>query len=210
MRLGKITGPLVCGVDEAGRGPLAGPVVAAAVILCPDFEIEGLDDSKRLSPAGREKQRARLLASSSRWGIGVAESNIIDSINILQATFLAMNRAIESLGIVPEIVLVDGHLKIPDLPFKQEAIISGDRLEPCIAAASILAKTYRDDIMRELARQYPEYGFEKHKGYATKKHLASLQSIGPCLIHRKSFHPVSTFYVDQAIDKNFKSLRDNY
>jgi ribonuclease HII len=187
--------PVVCGVDEAGRGPLAGPVVAAAVILCPDFDIEGLDDSKRLTPDRREIQRERIIKSQCRWGIGVVEHDIIDRLNILQATFLAMRQAIAALGIVPEIILVDGNLKIPELTCKQRPIIGGDACEPCISAASILAKTYRDDLMRNFAVEYPEYGFEKHKGYGTEEHLANLLRLGPCPIHRKSFYPVSTYFL---------------
>jgi ribonuclease HII len=195
-RPGAFSGPLICGVDEAGRGPLAGPVVAAAVILCPDFNTAGLDDSKRLTPAKREVQRDRIINSKCLWGIGIVEHDIIDSINILQATFLAMRQAVAALGVSPEIVLVDGRMKIPDLPYKQRPIVGGDASEPCIAAASILAKTHRDDLMRKFAEQYPDYGFEKHKGYGTEEHLANILRLGPCPIHRKSFHPVSTYFVN--------------
>ncbi len=187
---------LICGVDEAGRGPLAGPVVAAAVILCPDFNTDGLDDSKRLTPAKREFQRDRIMNSPCHWGIGVVDPEIVDRINILQATFLAMRQAVEALGRKPDLVLVDGHMRIPDLPIAQRAIVGGDGTEACIAAASILAKTYRDDLMRKMAQEYPEYGFEKHKGYATEEHIANLMRLGPCPIHRKSFYPVSTYFLD--------------
>jgi ribonuclease HII len=187
---------LTCGVDEAGRGPLAGPVVAAAVILCPDFDVEGLDDSKRLTPVQREAQRQRIFNSACVWAIGVVEPDIIDKINILQASFMAMRRALAALSVRPEIVLVDGHLQIPRLEIEQRSIIGGDGIEPSISAASILAKTYRDELMCKYAEQYPEYGFEKHKGYATEEHLANLLRLGPCPIHRKSFYPVSTYFLD--------------
>jgi len=195
MRLGAFTGPLICGVDEAGRGPLAGPVVAAAVILSSDFDISGLDDSKRLSPVQREKQRDRIMASESIWGIGVVEPELIDKINILQATFTAMRYAINFLGIAPDLVLVDGNRKIPEMPYSQKTIIGGDGLEPSISAASIMAKTYRDDLMRNYSRQYPDYGFERHKGYATTQHLSNLYKFGPSPIHRKSFYPVSNYFL---------------
>jgi ribonuclease HII len=186
---------LICGVDEAGRGPLAGPVVAAAVILCPDFDIKGLDDSKRLSPARREIQRDRIMNSPCFWGIGMVEPDIVDKINILQATFLAMRQAIATLKCEPELILVDGHLRIPEIGIEQRPIVGGDASEPCIAAASILAKTHRDSLMCQYAKQYPDYGFEKHKGYGTKEHLATLMRLGPCPIHRKSFYPVSTYFI---------------
>jgi ribonuclease HII len=196
IRLGAFTGPLICGVDEAGRGPLAGPVVAAAVILCDRFDISGLDDSKRLSPASREKQRRRIMASESLWGIGIVEPETIDKINILQATFEAMRMAIISLGITPDTILVDGKHKISGIVIEQRAIIGGDGSEPAIAAASILAKTHRDDLMRRYSEIYPDYGFEKHKGYGTAEHIASLNRLGPCPIHRKSFNPVSNYYLE--------------
>lgn len=191
---GLFAGPLICGVDEAGRGPLAGPVVAAAVILADTFETEGLDDSKRLSPAKREIQRARIVGSSCFWGIGVVEPEKIDKINILQASFMAMRLAIDSMGIEPRIVYVDGHLRIPGLTIPQEPLIRGDALKPCISAASILAKTFRDEIMIKYAIEYPQYGFERHKGYPTPGHLAMLKRHGPCPIHRKSFYPVTLFF----------------
>ncbi|OGC89474.1 MAG: ribonuclease HII [candidate division Zixibacteria bacterium RBG_16_53_22] len=187
-------GQLICGVDEAGRGPLAGPVVAAAVILCDGFDTKGIRDSKSLTPARRQEQRERLLDSSCLWGIGVVGHEIIDKINILQASFLAMRRAIEALGVEPEIVLVDGRHPLPGLTFKQQALVGGDKSEPCISAASIMAKTYRDQLMLEYSGLYPAYGFGKHKGYGTPEHLANLFEHGPCLIHRRTFHPVSTYY----------------
>ena len=196
LRLGVITELFICGVDEAGRGPLAGPVVAAAVILSKGFDYAGLDDSKRLSPAARDRQRQRIIASESHWGIGMVDAETIDKINILQATFEAMRIAIKSLGAIPELVLVDGNHKIPDLDFKQRAVIGGDSSEPAISAASILAKTHRDDLMLKYAELYPEYGFEKHKGYGTAEHIAKIFEYGPCPIHRKSFNPISNYYLE--------------
>jgi ribonuclease HII len=187
-------GPLICGVDEAGRGPLAGPVVAAAVILCDGFDTAGIRDSKLLSPAQRQRQRDRLLNSPCLWGVGVVNHEIIDQLNILQASFRAMKLAIEAIGVAPESVLVDGCHQIPELAFRQKAIIGGDTQEPSIAAASILAKTHRDGLMIQFADHYPEYGFEKHKGYATQQHLSMILRYGPCPIHRKSFHPISTYF----------------
>jgi ribonuclease HII len=187
-------GPLICGVDEAGRGPLAGPVVAAAVILADNFNLEGIKDSKCLTPARRQVQRIRIMESSCLWGIGVVGPEEIDRINILQASFLAMKKAIESLKISPEMIFVDGHLPIPGLKYKQQPIIGGDALKPCISAASILAKTYRDELMIKYAEEYPSYGFEKHKGYPTLEHVQALTQFGPCLIHRKSFYPVSKYF----------------
>jgi ribonuclease HII len=201
-RLGGFTGPLICGVDEAGRGPLAGPVVASAVILCDGFDATGLDDSKKLRPKARERQRERILDSLCLWGIGIVEPDVIDEINILQSTFQAMRQAIAAMGIEPEIVLVDGCHRIPRLSCNQQAIVDGDALEPSIAAASILAKTYRDDLMVRHGETYPEYLFEKHKGYPTLEHLTRIFQHGPCPIHRKSFHPISTFY-----PRNVKFMR---
>ena len=188
---GGFTGPLVCGVDEAGRGPLAGPVVAAAVILGADFNIEGLRDSKRMTPREREIQKNRIIGSACLWGIGVIGPAIIDKVNILQATFLAMKQAISAIRMSPEMVLVDGNRIIPEIDNKQKAIVGGDAAEPAISAASILAKTYRDAIMVKFDESFPEYGFARHKGYPTPEHIASLYRYGPCSIHRRSFRPVS-------------------
>lgn len=193
-RLGDFAGPLICGVDEAGRGPLAGPVVAAAVILADDFNTAGIFDSKMLSPARREIQKNRIIQSSSLWGIGIVDHDIVDRINVLQASLLAMKRAIENLPINPDIILVDGRFEIPDLGIRQKAIINGDESETVISAASILAKTSRDEIMSGLDRQYPGYGFRKHKGYPTREHIAHLNRLGPCPVHRKSFRPVSKYF----------------
>lgn len=192
--LGEFAGPLICGVDEAGRGPLAGPVVAAAVILADDFDTAGIHDSKMLSPARREIQRNRIIQSSSLWGIGIVDHAVVDRINVLQASLLAMRKAIENLPVTPDIILVDGRFEIPDLEIRQKAIVNGDESEVAISAASILAKTSRDEIMIGLDREYPGYGFEKHKGYPTRDHIANLSRLGPCPVHRKSFRPVLRFF----------------
>lgn len=194
--LGGFAGPLICGVDEAGRGPLAGPVVAAAVVLADDFVTAGIRDSKMLSPARREVQRNRIIQSSSLWGIGIVDHAAVDRINVLQASLLAMKKAIENLPVAPDIILVDGRFEIPDLEIRQRAIINGDESEPAVSAASILAKTSRDEIMIGLDREYPGYGFKKHKGYPTRDHIANLNKLGPCPVHRKSFRPVLRFFVE--------------
>ena len=176
----------ICGVDEAGRGPLAGPVYAAAVILPRDLVIEGLNDSKKLT----EKKRAELFdvitSQALAYGIGSADEKEIDEINILQATFLAMRRAISALSIRPDLALIDGN-RDTDFGVKSETVIKGDSLSANIAAASILAKVSRDRIMEAYAEQYPQYGFEVHKGYGTKRHYEALREYGPCPIHRQTF-----------------------
>lgn len=177
---------LICGVDEAGRGPLAGPVYAAAVILPRGLVIEGLNDSKKLT----EKKRAALydviVAQAAAYGIGSASEREIDEINILQATFLAMRRAIDALDIKPDLALIDGNRSC-DFGVSAETVIRGDSLSANIAAASILAKVTRDRVMEQYALQYPAYGFEVHKGYGTKRHYDALREYGPCPIHRQSF-----------------------
>ena len=185
---------MICGVDEAGRGPLAGPVVAAAVIPSMDLEVDGIRDSKLLSPSQRVTIRNRIKDSSSLWAVGVVGPETVDKINILQATFLAMRTAIKKLRITPDFVLVDGKFEIPDLEIKQKAIIKGDAREIAISAASIMAKTYRDELMSQLEEQYPGYGFSKHKGYPTREHIKRLEKLGPCPAHRKSFQPVRNFF----------------
>ncbi len=179
---------LVAGVDEAGRGPLAGPVVAAAVILCPDG-IAGLDDSKKLSPARRAVLEAKIFEHCT-VGVGLASVEEIDRINILQATFLAMTRAVEALGVEPACVLVDGN-RLPRWRYSAEAVIGGDAIHPCISAASIIAKEHRDRIMREAAARHPYYGWERNMGYGTSEHLDSLRQHGPSSLHRNSFAPVA-------------------
>lgn len=183
---------LVCGVDEVGRGPLAGPVVAAAVILDPKNPIEGLADSKKLSEKKREILVPIIQERSLAWALGRAEVEEIDEINILQASLLAMQRAVAALSIAPEHALVDGN-KTPNLPCTAEAIVGGDDSKPCIAAASIIAKVARDHEMLALAEKYPEYGFAQHKGYPTKAHRQALQEHGLTPIHRRTFKPCSLF-----------------
>ncbi|MDM7954860.1 ribonuclease HII [Blastomonas sp.] len=178
----------VAGVDEAGRGPLAGPVVAAAVILCPDG-ITGLADSKVLSAGQRARLEAEIRAHCV-FGIGVASVEEIDAINILQATMLAMTRAVEALRDAPGHVLVDGN-RLPRWSYSAEAIVKGDALHPCISAASILAKQERDRMMQAAAAQHPHYGWERNMGYGTPEHLAALREHGPCALHRRSFAPVA-------------------
>lgn len=180
---------LVCGVDEAGRGPLAGAVFAAAVILDPQKPIAGLADSKKLSEKKRDQLAIEIKEHALAWAIASSSAQEIDDINILQASLLAMKRAVEMLKIEPHEVLVDG-LHCPKLDFPMRAIVQGDSKEACISAASILAKTARDAELYVLDKQYPEYGFAKHKGYPTPLHMAMLEQHGPLEIHRKSFGPV--------------------
>ena len=182
-------GNLLAGVDEVGRGPLAGDVVAAAVILSVDHPIEGLRDSKKLSEKRRELLYDQIIEHAKAYAIGRANSDEIDSINILQASLLAMSRAVSALAIKPEHVVVDGN-RLPSLPYPAQAIIGGDNLIDCISAASILAKVTRDREMLQLAEQYPHYGFEKHKGYPTKQHMRAIEQYGVTVIHRRSFAPV--------------------
>ena len=177
---------VICGVDEAGRGPLAGPVYAAAVILPRGLVIEGLNDSKKLT----EKKRAELFdvitAKAVAYGIASADEKEIDEINILQATFLAMRRAIAALSVRPDLALIDGN-RDSDFGVPSETVVRGDSLSANIAAASILAKVTRDRVMERFAEEYPQYGFEIHKGYGTKRHYEALREFGPCPIHRQSF-----------------------
>lgn len=182
---------LVAGVDEAGRGPLAGPVVAGAVILPDGFALGGLDDSKKLSPARREKLFAVLTtAANVRWAAGEAGVEEIDRLNILRATHLAMARALDALPAKPHHALVDG-LPARGLPVEHTAVVGGDGLSLSIAAASIIAKVTRDRIMLALDAEFPQYGFARHKGYGVRQHLEALQTHGPCPIHRRSFAPVA-------------------
>lgn len=177
---------LICGVDEAGRGPLAGPVFAAAVILDNKVIIEGLNDSKKLSEKKRNYFFDVIKDKAICYSVALASEAEIDNINILNATMLAMKRAIDGLYIKPDIALIDGN-KAPELSIKSKTIIKGDALSASIAAASILAKVSRDNYMRQMAEIYPEYCFEKHKGYGTKLHIELLKKYSPCKIHRKSF-----------------------
>lgn len=183
--------PLVAGVDEAGRGPLAGPVIAAAVILSADQPIEGLRDSKKLTARQRERLAVEIRERAAAYSIASASVEEIDELNILRATLLAMKRAVEGLQPQPATVLVDGN-RAPVLEgMAVRTIIDGDNLEPAIAAASILAKTVRDQLMLDYAEAFPGYGFEKHKGYGTAAHMAALRELGACEIHRRSFAPVA-------------------
>ena len=184
------TAGLVAGVDEAGRGPLAGPVVVAAVILDQRQPIKGLADSKKLTALRREKLFDEIRAKALCCSIAQASVEEIDRLNILQATLLAMRRAVEGLRLKPNKVLVDGN-RLPDIGLPAQAIVGGDALVPAISAASILAKVHRDRRCLELDQLYPQYGFAKHKGYGTAAHLAALQAHGPCAEHRISFRPVA-------------------
>jgi len=177
---------LICGVDEAGRGPLAGPVCAAAVILPPDADIPGLNDSKKLSDKRRRELYPIIKEQAVAYGIAFADHQEIDEINILQATFLAMQRAIDQLQVRPQLALIDGNRE-RDFGLPVQTVVHGDSLSASIAAASVLAKVTRDDYMQQMAEQYPEYCFEIHKGYGTKAHYQALTEHGPSPIHRMSF-----------------------
>ena len=177
---------LICGVDEAGRGPLAGPVCAAAVILPTGFLPEGLDDSKKLSEKKREQLFPVICENALAYSVAFASVEEIEEINILQAAMLAMNRAIGGLSLQPELALIDGN-RCPETAMESRFVIGGDGRCASIAAASVLAKVSRDRLMKELAEKYPQYGFEKHKGYGTRAHYEALRRFGPCPIHRLSF-----------------------
>lgn len=180
---------IVCGVDEAGRGPLAGPVYAAAVILDPLRPIDGLADSKTLSAARREALADRIRSQALAWSLGVASVAEIDRLNILQASMLAMLRAVTDLGMMPDLAQVDGN-RAPKLGCAVQTVVGGDALVPAISAASILAKTARDEALRRLHEAYPQYGFDQHKGYGTALHLERLREHGACPEHRRSFAPI--------------------
>ncbi len=180
----------VAGVDEVGRGPLAGPVVACAVILPLDFQVEGVDDSKLLSPSRRLELFPQIAAKCLAWGIGSIDAETIDRVNILQASLMAMHRAVCELPLAADAVIVDGNHKIPDLPLPQVPVIKGDHKSISVACASILAEEVRDRMMEDFGEQYPGFGFADHKGYATPEHLAALDKLGSTPIHRKSFRPI--------------------
>ncbi len=180
---------IVCGVDEAGRGPLCGQVVAAAVILDPARPIEGLNDSKKLSERARERLAPLIRERALAWAVAEASVEEIDRLNILQATMLAMQRAVAAIGIAPDEVRIDGN-RCPTLPYPARAIVKGDATEPSISAASILAKTARDEAMRALDLRYPHYGLARHKGYPTAAHLAAIERHGVADFYRRSFAPV--------------------
>lgn len=177
---------VICGVDEAGRGPLAGPVCAAAVILPPHLEIPGLNDSKKLTDKRRRELYPLIKEKALAYGIAFADHKEIDEINILQATYLAMERALAQLSIKPDIALIDGN-RAKDFGLPVQTVVHGDSLSANIAAASILAKVTRDDVMLQMAESYPQYGFAVHKGYGTKAHYEALAQYGPCPIHRMTF-----------------------
>ena len=177
---------VICGVDEAGRGPLAGPVCAAAVILPANLEIPGLTDSKKLTDKKRRELYPVIMEQAIAYGIGFASEQEIDEINILQATFLAMQRAIDQLSVKPDLALIDGNRK-KDFGIPAKTVVKGDSLSASIAAASILAKVTRDNLMLEQAETYPQYKFDIHKGYGTKAHYEALREFGPCPIHRMTF-----------------------
>ena len=186
------TTALVCGVDEAGRGPLAGPVVAAAVVFPRWFQpvgtiLEMVNDSKKLSAAERELLAPAIRDTAAFWAVAAVEPETIDRINILQATMLAMNQAVASLPMIPELLLVDGNRFKTDLPIPYKTVVKGDSIVFSIAAASVLAKTHRDKLMMAYAGKYPQYGFERHVGYATKAHVEAIRQYGRCPIHRQSF-----------------------
>ena len=189
---------LIAGIDEAGRGPLAGPVVAAAVILDIDANIEGINDSKLLSSKERDKLFSKIHQNALSIGLSIVEPETIDRINILQATRLAMTKAITNLAFKPGLLLIDGPITL-DINTRQIPIIKGDRLSISISAASIIAKVTRDDIMKSFHKMYPEYGFYKNKGYGTKEHVAALKKYGPCKIHRKSFAGIGEYYGENFV-----------
>ena len=176
----------VCGIDEAGRGPLAGPVFAAAVILPENCTIEGINDSKKLTPKKRSVLFDEITAGAVAYGIGFATEKEIDEVNILQATFRAMKRAFDKLGVTPDLAIVDGN-RMPSLGVETQTIVKGDALSANIAAASILAKVSRDRLMEQVDKIYPQYGFAKHKGYGTAYHIKMLKKYGPCPVHRRTF-----------------------
>ena len=182
----------IAGIDEAGRGPLAGPVVAAAVILLSKINIPELNDSKKLSPKKREELFPKIQEMSVAYSVTVIDQGVIDEINILQATRLAMKKAVETLKITPGLLLIDGNQKI-DSNLNQWAIVKGDSRSLSIAAASVLAKVTRDRIMDDYHKLYPQYGFDRHKGYGTKLHRNQIQEYGPCPVHRKTFKGVSEY-----------------
>lgn len=186
-----MTGPteIIAGVDEAGRGPLAGPVVVAAVVLDPAHPIHGLDDSKKLSEKKREELFPLIRHYAMTWSVVEISPQEIDRINILQATLLGMQQAVENLCLTPTLALIDGN-RAPSLPCPAKTIVQGDRLEPAISAASILAKVTRDRLLHEMHQRYPVYRFDQHKGYPTALHLSLLALHGPCPEHRRSFAPV--------------------
>lgn len=199
---------LICGVDEAGRGPLAGPVYAGAVILNPERRINGLADSKVLTPERREVLAARIKERAIAWAVAFATVEEIDRFNIFHASMLAMRRAVAALPIQPSEALIDGNSCPPGLGCPARAIVDGDASERPISAASILAKTARDAVMTALHDRYPQYGFDKHKGYATPEHLEALGRAGPCEIHRRSFYAVGVFFQGDLFAESWSAMAE--
>jgi len=197
---------MVCGVDEAGRGPLAGPVYAAAVILDPARQVRGLADSKVLKAERREVLAERIKERATAWAISSASVEEIDRLNIFHASMLAMKRAVEALGVRPEEAWIDGNQCPRELPCPARAFVDGDARFKPISAASILAKTARDAEMRALHERYPGYGFDQHKGYATAEHLDALGRAGPCEIHRRSFYAIGVFYEKDLFSDSWSNL----
>ena len=199
---------LVCGVDEAGRGPLAGPVYAAAVILDPARRVNGLADSKVLTAERRELLAARVKERAVAWAIAFATVEEIDRLNIFHASMLAMRRAVEQLKVRPQEAWIDGNACPQGLGCAARAFVDGDALHKPISAASILAKTARDAEMTALHERYPQYGFDKHKGYSTAEHFAALGRLGPCEIHRRSFYPVGVFYQQDLFARSWSGMTE--
>ena len=191
--------PVIAGLDEAGRGPLAGPVVASAVILPPGLVIDGLKDSKKTTEKSRKKLFWEISKNAIGIGVGIVHADVIDSINILQSTKLAMKKALEDLGAKPDILYIDA-VKLPDVDIAQCSIFKGESISASIAAASIIAKVVRDDMMFDYHEMYPLYNFRKHKGYSTKEHMEAVKKYGPCLIHRKSFRRVKDIRLPFGFD----------
>lgn len=189
----------LCGVDEVGRGPLAGPVVAAAVVIPAGVTIAGIDDSKKLSQIQREELFDEIINSDLFCAVGIIDNECIDRINILQAALMAMRKAVTDLKATPEVILVDGNQTIPKLDLPQYAIVGGDGICQSIGAASIIAKVTRDRIMDKYSELYPSFSFAQHKGYPTPQHVEELRRHGPCVIHRKSFKPVSELLKEYAL-----------
>lgn len=190
---------LVCGIDEVGRGPLAGPVVAAAVVLPAGVKIEGLNDSKKLLASERERLFEEMVALDIPMSIGVIDHQGIDSMNILRASLMAMRKAVSGLKLTPEILLIDGNQQIPKMAIPQVTIVGGDGKCDCIAAASIVAKVTRDRIMTDYQTLFPQFTFGLHKGYSTARHLLELKEHGPCEIHRRSYRPVAELLLDNPV-----------
>jgi ribonuclease HII len=199
----------VCGVDEAGRGPLAGPVYAAAVILDPARRINGLADSKVLTAERRETLAARIKERAIAWAVAFASVEEIDRLNIFHASMLAMRRAVQALGVAPEEAWIDGNACPPQLGCPARAFVDGDALHRPISAASILAKTARDAEMRALHERYPQYGFDQHKGYGTPEHLEALGRHGPSEIHRRSFYAVGVFYQQDLFGRQWSTMAES-